>query len=88
LIKCKHGITIPDVSELEKTVETNNYSILMMDNEKNIIVEIKDVGVLKTMYFFYDEDIERLEKGEIINFRASLPLPPHPDFLFKKNNMK
>jgi hypothetical protein len=55
-----------------------------MDRDKNIIGEIKDVETLKSMYYFYEEDITRLENGEIINPPPAPGPLPYPLFFFQK----
>jgi hypothetical protein len=82
-LKCNIKSLDIDVDVSEKTVEVNNYSIVMMDKDKNIIGEIKDVATLKTMYYFYDEDITKLENGETIPPLLVLP-PPNPLWFSKK----
>lgn len=78
LIRLKSNIKLLEESTLEKVSETNSYSIVVMDADKNIIGEIKDVETLKSMYYFYEKDITRLENGEIITPCAS----PTPGLLF------
>ena len=79
------SITLTVDEELVETIEnnTNKYEILMLDANKNVIGEIKDVETLKTMYYFYNEDIEKLENGEIIP-----PASSHARvfFFFQKKN--
>ena len=83
LIRLKGNIKLPDVEVSEKVIEVNNYSIVMMDKDKNIIGEIKDVDTLKCMYYFYNEDIVKLNNGEIIPPATALSQPPC--FFSKKN---
>jgi hypothetical protein len=83
LIRLKSNVKLLEESTSEKVVETNNYSIVMMDRDKNIIGEIKDAEILKSMYYFYDEDITRLENGEIITPHSPKRVPPR-FFFFKK----
>lgn len=84
LIRLKDNIKLSDIEAPEKTIEANNYTIVMMDKDKNIIGEIKDVDTLKTMYYFYDEDITKLNNGEII---SPLHHTPPPFFQKKIINM-
>lgn len=87
LIRLKNNVKLLEESTSEKVVETNNYSIIMMDRDKNIIGEIKDVETLKSMYYFYEEDITKLENGEIISSfpNTSQPISQHSLSFQKKN---
>lgn len=84
LVRCKNKVITENVGEpkVTKDVEVNNYEIVIMDKDKNIIGEIKDVDTLKCMYYFYNEDIVKLNNGEIIT-----PAGPQraPCFFSKKN---
>ena len=65
LVRLRSGGKLLSVAESEKTVEENNFSIVMMNKDKDIIGEIKDVETLRSMYYFYDEDITKLNNDEI-----------------------
>lgn len=82
LIRLKGNIKLSDAEPPEKADEVNNYSIVMMDKDENIIGEIKDAETLRTMYYFYNKDFIELNNGKII----SPPRPAHPSplFFFKK----
>ena len=66
LIRLKNGTKLLNTTETKETVEENNFSIVMMDENKNIIGEINDVETLESMYCFYEEDIVKLNSGRII----------------------
>ena len=85
LVRCKNKVITENVGEpkVTKDVEVNNYEIVIMDKDKNIIGEIKDVDTLKCMYYFYNEDIVKLNNGEIIPPATALSRPPC--FFSKKN---
>ena len=68
LVRLKSNTKILSVVEPEKVMEENNFSIIMMDKDKNIIGEIKDVETLRSMYYFYDEDITKLNNGDVDTF--------------------
>lgn len=75
LIRLKNDTKLLNVIGTERTVEVNNFSIVMMDKNKNIIGEIKDEETLRSMYYFYEEDLVKLNSGEIITPRNPLGDP-------------
>lgn len=72
LVRLKSNTKILSVIESEKVTEENNFSIIMMDKDKNIIGGVKNEEALRSMYYFYDEDMTKLNNGEVI------PRPPRP----------
>ena len=85
LIRLKSNVKLLEESTLEKVSETNSYSIVMMDSDKNVVGEIKDVETLKSMYYFYEQDIVKLENGETITTPRPTPNLPASSLFFKKN---
>jgi hypothetical protein len=72
LIKCKEGIETLKIINEEVVVIDDENEILMLDEKDNIIGGVKDIEVLKTMYYFSDADIVDIEAG-IKTHPTSLP---------------
>lgn len=79
LIRYKKGINLSNIEEIK--TEKSNYEIVIMNEKKEVIGEIKDIEALRLLYNFYGEDIERLKKGEIV---SPLSLRSHLFLCFQK----
>lgn len=71
-----------DGSDNDIDTNKNEYEILILNKEKEIVGELKNVSELTKLYYFKDSDIEKLEKGEIIPKTSS----PAERFFFQKKN--
>lgn len=85
LIRLKGDINVLNVEEKKEEKRNNNYEILILDENDNVIGEMENIEKLKLMYYFSKEEVENIEKG------IKTPLPPRhaplPFFLsFQKKN--
>lgn len=71
LEECGATISIKEFKSNNKQIE-NKYKILMYNDNDEVVGEIKDIEVLKTMYYFSGSDIEKINSG------IKQPLPPQP----------
>ena len=80
MIKLNKDIKISNLEEDEKTVQNHNNEIIMLDYNGNIIGEIKDVEVLKTIYHFSEDAIKNINNGKNLHTDPAR----YYDFYFKK----
>lgn len=84
LIRYKNNISIEKLTK-ETTVEKKEdagYDIVMLDEKDNIIGNIKNVDVLKSMYYFSNNDIVDLNNGSKVRPIPQPRLPPSFLLLF------
>lgn len=83
LIRLKEDINVLNVEEKEEEGGNNNYEILILDENDNVIGEVENIEKLKMMYYLTNTDIENIEKGIKV---PPPPSPPRPIFFQKKIN--
>lgn len=83
LIRLKGDINVLNVEEKKDEKGNNNYEILILDKNDNVIGEVESTEKLMLLYDFSDKDIEDIEKGIKT---TSHPLSPTLFFQKKINN--
>jgi hypothetical protein len=82
LIQLLKNVNIQVIKNNFNNIISNDYEIIIEDKNGNIIGEIKDVTTLLNLYYFSNEDVENLNKGNKI---SPNPLLSASFLFFKKN---
>jgi len=80
LIRINRNIEISEVDKSITVEHISNYEILMFNDKDEIIGEIKNIEVLKNMYWFSNEDIIKIESGIKTPTPSCYPLLPSTIF--------
>lgn len=88
MIRITKEIVVPETKkEIPREVKLDDYEIEMFDENKNKVGEIKNIEVLKNIFYFTDRDIENIMNG-ILSPAVRVRLPRRLGgwfFISKKN---
>lgn len=87
LIRLSKDVIIETTSKKKKIVEKDdNFEIIMTNKEGKEIGKIKNIEILKDMYYFFNKDIENILNCIPTSPRLTAPPPPLFIFFQKKIN--